>query len=729
MVQRAITKGFADVCLIRIQSSSLASLHQSFTQALNQTRSFAAPLNVKGYFEDPTCAVKGLLDPAQCVRNLCMVLFDTVPMLLDRGIVLYLLIDQFDQLTEQAQSVVNLIIYRGPSVRHFCKIGVRTGGIHSEKDITGRRLAMPHDISPVLIGYSNPEEKQYLDFIRELTKKRLDEYAVLKKLPKMLTDPEKLFDTLDARMELLGGGIYSRPEDIDLEKKRLESLFAANFEGEAPSEYKILDSMLSRQAATRNGQRYYGGIEQFAILSSGVIRNYLLMCSAAWNQAKQSKFAVEEGQSIPVPCQTVAIVDYAKMQYSVLKSNVSRADEARQLVKKMADEAKKEWLVPKLEPPGSHDIQIEVGEGLQLQESTFSLLTELIRGSVFINQEDDLAREPIKLKLNRIYSSQYGTSPYSFGPIKKSGKQFENLIKLSHTSAMESRPRGFFFSIAFPHLDWHESVRAVVQELAKVKGLEYHEGERHHDAQVIGSDVRAALKEADFAIIDVTDKKPSVFMEYGMAVAAGKPIFLWHNESAGEPFQKQDIPFIIGRVNNYTVVRESIEERFNSSVADFQELPKHAKQYYCPRETGRVCTFRKCSDSHTIFLEGPDRRGASAWWTSVGGKMKSLGNQLGWAITTRPPVANLDICEVCPLIKESSACIIDSSFLGPVHCLHTGVTLGFAFQLGKPLLHLHSNKVQGLDSDWLGIKAQSYGDPDEFIDVVRTWLTQKGVGK
>ncbi|MBI2910409.1 MAG: hypothetical protein HYX92_22415 [Chloroflexi bacterium] len=723
--ESGLARSLVKATTLRRKCATLSSLHKELVLALNQTRSFASPLDEKGYLDDNACCVSQLLDPTSFIRELSQEVFNAAPELLDRDIVLFLLIDQFDQLTAAAQNVVHSIVYRAPTLRCFCKIAVRTACIRSAQDANGRRLSIPHDIHPVPIGYPDPEDTQYLEFMETLTRTRLEEYARHKNLPQMLTDPKNLFEPFDAAAAIRDVGSASLDE-VERAVSEMQTLSLSAQPRDTVQRYKILDHLVSRGAIFQQQSRKYGGFEQLCILASGVVRSFLILCSTAWNQEMSSaRQSPEVGGTISVESQSVSVTDFANMSYSALGHNLLRGDEGRRLVDGFAKETIAQWSAPKMDRPGAHLVEIQTSERKPLSADAASLLHEMIQGSVCLGEEQDVLCHPVRLRLSRIYCPKHNLSPYSLGPVRMEVKRLESMVAPPLGRPSDTEPKSFFFSIAFPRLDWHEWVRSTLQEISKTHGVEYREGERHHYAEVIGADVRKLIKNADFVIVDISDRKPSVFMEYGMAVAAGRPTFLWHNETIMGLFQKSEVPFIIPRVNSYSSVMESLERMLSTARRETKELPRRARKWYCPSHPRRYCPNHDRSIAGTIFLEGPDRNSALAWW-SMEGRLRKLAESQNLHLVLRNKVASKDVCEVCDAIRQCNCCIIDSSAFKTGANLHTCMTIGFAFQLRKPVLHLYSRTAKGFDTDWLGIKAHEYGDQSELVDIAETWLSQEG---
>jgi len=320
----------------------------------------------------------------------------------------YFLVDEYENLLDFQKEIVNTFIKWSESQIFTFKVASKKPCFNNPRTLEDQELEEPHDYGSVDLNYHLGEEKgAYKDLLREITGNIFDEMG----LPDTSID-----EVLEQRAEYDG---FSEEEINDkiVEMKDEDSEWWDNLDSSRRSDYK---NKYTRAAVYRlyNGDeasRSYGGIDELAQLSSGIVRHFLELCSMSYYFEKDdSEAPLKSG--ITVKNQTYGAENLSEYHLVHIQQNVDRhGPELYQLVLDMGDILEEKLLNHTSEPEAAI---IDIAEPNKIERGSdlYNILYKAEEHSVLLktsNREPKSREQPLPetYHINRIYTPALDISP------------------------------------------------------------------------------------------------------------------------------------------------------------------------------------------------------------------------------------------------------------------------------------------------------------------------------
>ena len=304
-------------------------------------------------------------------EEFCSVLTEHIPGFQEKRI--YFLLDEFENLRQFQQTVVNTIVtLRPPSLN--VKVATRALGVKSGMDLQGEPIQNPRDYEVITLDYV-PTEKKYLKLLADISKKRLQQEG---------------YEEIDVEELLPGAGTYSAVEGG---KDAVEEAVGEHVRKHHQHEWSELSDDKKSEYVHRMGVGYvfrinsrlkepqdYSGFENFAILSSGIISNYLEMCRMAFYLAQTSDVGVRQGNPIPRKLQNRAVYLTSEESLNRIPRNIPTTGSLiGRFVQDLAAVFRKKLQTHPSEPEAA---KVVVADPEKLGQEDFSKLQKVLEDAV-----------------------------------------------------------------------------------------------------------------------------------------------------------------------------------------------------------------------------------------------------------------------------------------------------------------------------------------------------------
>ena len=282
---------------------------------------------------------------------------------------IFFLLDEYENLATFQQTIVNTLAKLRP-MSLTLKIATRSLGIKSIIDLQGEPIQKPRDYHIVELDY-DVNKKAYADLLLDIATKRLesegyDESNLVHLLPKA---PDYHPASRDAVLERLEQIV---PEYGELEPaQQREKLHQF---GKA----LVYRMSTSRQPAT------YSGFDDFVMLSSGIVSNFLELCKITFYIAQADGIRVEQGEEIPFELQNKAVYKTSQAAFEWISRNIEvTGPSISQLMLDLADVFREKLLQHGSEPEAGRLVikdvaKLDSAENKRLKE----ILDDSVRWSV-----------------------------------------------------------------------------------------------------------------------------------------------------------------------------------------------------------------------------------------------------------------------------------------------------------------------------------------------------------
>jgi len=328
----------------------------------------------------------------------------------DREIRLFLLIDEFETLLPIQQKAINTVIkMRLPDLA--LKIGVRKAGRRTHDTFTvGDPIQDPRDYTEITLDY-DVDSLDYESLLRGIAEKRLRDarYSNINIEAYLTSQPstqEVKPEELDAELALMWKAGNRRTENQNDSFRNHATMGAI---------YRVL--------AKKNSRKGFSGFKQYALLSSGVVSNYIELCKYAFFFALNDGLPLNDRPAIPSDLQTNAAYSVSERLFDTIDGNVPEVGGTlKQMVRDLGDILRKRLLYHSSEPEANrfeiNDYsQLNVTENVEIAK----VIKEAIIWSVFhlegvsqaFRPRNTAQPTPVQLIINRIYAPILGFSPRS----------------------------------------------------------------------------------------------------------------------------------------------------------------------------------------------------------------------------------------------------------------------------------------------------------------------------
>lgn len=227
-------------------------------------------------------------------------LFDIIRMEILNDKSLFILLDEYEELDEYQQVFINNLIR---SRTLIFRIASRIGGIKTLEYAKDKELDEIHDykIIPLHFEVSKDERKDYKDFLKNVFINRLQVYGKYK-----IKDPKKLLPKPVLQDEKL------TEEEIQQELKEIREGLKKKKEIGDPEQYwkrfreHYKEAAVYRLLRKKGRDKLYAGFDEYVGLSSGIVRQFILLCHEAFSIAHRRGIDIENGKPISVEIQSKA---------------------------------------------------------------------------------------------------------------------------------------------------------------------------------------------------------------------------------------------------------------------------------------------------------------------------------------------------------------------------------------------------------------------------------------
>lgn len=343
----------------------------------------------------------------------------------NREIRLFLLIDEFETLVELQQVAINTALkMRLPDLT--LKIGVRKSGRKTFATFTGGDpIQDPRDFTDVPLDY-DPASQQYIDLLRGIAEKRLT--------------------AADYRNHNINDYLPANPHTAEVTGPELEDELVISWNAGQRRSESITDvfrqhaglAAVYRVLSRKGKRKSYCGFEQYALLSSGIVSNFIELCKYAFFFALSDELPLEDKPQIPSYLQTDAAYAVSHRLFATLDGNVPDVGFLlKQLVGDLGRILRSRLLRHPSEPEAN---RFEVTNYAELQRPENQLVAKVIAsgvtwsalhlegvGKAFLPKN---ASRPAnaQLVINRIYCPALGISPRSRWRVRITVKDLADLI-------------------------------------------------------------------------------------------------------------------------------------------------------------------------------------------------------------------------------------------------------------------------------------------------------------
>jgi len=327
-----------------------------------------------------------LSDLRTTLHSICENIVENVASFKSRRMRFYILIDEYDNLYMYQQKVINTIIQRTDAPITF-KIGTKKLGLLTKEDISGRVLQVTHDYDSVSLDFEDPSDNRYLRYVEGICDQRLRFADASKSLrirkwlagipiEREVEEESRSAPKKDSRSQQK---LVRAPDNTEKGKDLiLKEIKQSGHSSTKYDYYKIAASF----RILRN-KKYYG-FETLALLSSGIIRNFLKLCRETWNISRMSKPEATVVISAPIICQHEAAVRVSDEEYSKIPDNIDVSDHrlsVQQLADTLGNIFRRRLHEDRMNEPEC--LRIEITQPERLSKEIREVLDAGIRGSIF----------------------------------------------------------------------------------------------------------------------------------------------------------------------------------------------------------------------------------------------------------------------------------------------------------------------------------------------------------
>jgi hypothetical protein len=340
-----------------------------------------------------------------------------------RDIRLFLLIDEFETLLELQQRAINTVIKMRLNDL-TTKVAVRTSGRKTSETFTSNDpIQDPRDYVNVPLDY-DVANSAYAELLKGIAAKRLKDanYTItdIESYLRPLKD-EVSPQALDAMITQIWTSGRRRNEEMSSHFKQHFTMAAT---------YRILNE--------KNKPKAFSGFDDYQLLSSGIVSNFIELCTYAFHFALADKVPLRDDPSIPEGLQTAAAYNVSKRLFGTIDGNVTNVGIVlTELLSNIGSILRNRLLRHNSEPEAN---RLEVIDYNELSNMKYALLEQVLDQAIvwsvfheFIPGQGirpkNSARPPgAQLIINRIYCPALGISPRARWRVRFHLSDLGNLI-------------------------------------------------------------------------------------------------------------------------------------------------------------------------------------------------------------------------------------------------------------------------------------------------------------
>lgn len=613
-----------------------------------------------------------------------------------RGQRVHLLVDEYDNLSEHQQRILNTYLRRRDFPLTF-KIACRKHRLVTH-DIHGRPLNDSADYTRVQL------------------------------------DDEELG---------LGGSFSAYVEAIA--NKRLHN---------AGIDTTIRDFLGKRARAPRpKGERRYGGFEPIVVLSSGIVRTFLEMCRDIYAQEPDPN-----SWPVRIAAQNAIITKYATNRWNALSTDQSARPELQRLIEQVATLFKRRAATGKENQIIRLEI-VDFDKSTQFLRSLLTDALDY-EALIKPNRERSSKNSGLPTTgylLHRLLCVHFRLEPESRWDFEITSDNLQRLVTQPDSIAMSdilqhparrttTRPNGLNTPLLTPYcpiLDSSCPIRqpvrgngflscrlpeaGVIRDAARLLRQAFTSAETEADYTLLTAEdypptgdisckVCAATAETQFVLVELSRFSPSVAMELGFCLARDIPTYLLFNR---EEQRQVDAPFSSLEYLRYSVTPESAKNLVEEQIIPFVEGGDGQRTIRLgPTPPGT-------SGPETgVFVALPeDPYSQQTLLPALEAHLAAKGLVVR---TQRDGRALQELQRATMAIANSKYCLIDTTLGNPVRAMYLGMSLGY----GKMFANLVNRSRDERAAIFTNAKAKSvfeYRDKPELIRVLDEFFERVGM--
>lgn len=651
--------------------------------------------------------------------------------------VIFILIDEYDNLSAAQQVVINTAII-GSTGQYYTKVGVLSEqGIKDRNTLTGLTLRDDQLKSIDLERFTS--YKEYEDFAKAAIEARLLEiHKQVTEIPKL----KYLFSDLDRLLPAKSPSDQAKEQNLSiLQRRQLGQLSLLDMEGQYAKYSSLITDDISEididgwfTLLKCGSLPTYCGIGIICLLSSGLIRSAIEIVYTILREALITHWdLVQKAQCIPYDIQDSAIRHEASYwMRTKLMANIkgrtwdgkeTTAEVASRLISNLLKQFSNLFMSSMKEPAlncfSLRELRDPDADGIKaLREGEIAgIFTQLDEG--FISHEDAAV-----YALHRIYSVRNNLPPARAGCLRLSWDKFEEYCR---------PPRGpigkqqeievpYFVGIGFRE-PWEYRVREELPSRSPARYI-YSDGAGAHEGSIlVVKTVENRIEGAQLCVFDITTNNENVYFEYGLALAKRKPVrhLLNQMKSYIKDFKKLP-PFLQGIViESYLFSDEPSEKELESLKKAIENIADWYGRYR--KRKGHPCSlYDKCSFisvtplNNQVFIVAPEGSLANRCLSDL---HKLIFEDL--RLQVYPLTQNVGphyVCDFCQAAGRSKYCIVDTTNCDPTYC---GI-LGLCFGYKRKVLNIYEKDRPGLITNYVGQCPKEYADKVQLIHNIRSFL-------
>lgn len=356
------------------------------------------------------------------------------------NLTIYFLLDEYENLHHFQNVVVNTLIKWSHADDFSVKAVAKKAGFQDSRTFEGQEIERPDDYTHVDLDYdlSDPNmRRNYKKLLVEICEKILKDEGFKE------TDISKLLEETQPLTESDKKIIEKRIINIVTEQGKV-------WENLSDKESKEYWHRLEVGAYYRefSGKKDFAGIDDFILLSSGIIRYFLELCGTSYYFALQDNFDVKNKDKIPVQAQTNAAHTLSRYHLREINRNiVSYGHTIHQFAIDLGDIFRQK-LVNHLSEPEAARIRIvdphrlftydfnETRKIINLAEMHSVLQSRDGRGGMRPKHATDV--QPVEYLLNRIYAPILQFSPRSRWATEFTCQDIKSLLNSNERKKIKS---------------------------------------------------------------------------------------------------------------------------------------------------------------------------------------------------------------------------------------------------------------------------------------------------
>ena len=501
------------------------------------------------------------------------------------------------------------------------------------------------------------------------------------------------------------------------------------------------------------GERKYGGFEHVVVLSSGIVRTFLELCRDIYSREPDSS-----GWPVKVSVQDDVVKSHASNRWNTLSTDNSARPELQRLIEQIARVFKKQLEIGSENQIIRLEI-VDFNEATTFLRELLATALEY-EALVKPNSERLQKNRGVPSRgylLHRLLCVHFRLAPESRWDFEISSENLQRLVTQPDEATLDilgkptrrrvgkeredSTPlfppycpildaacprrdpqqgKGFL-SCRLPEAGpIRDAVKLLRQAFESAESSSYRlfTAEDYPPSGDISCKVCSAIAESEFVLVELSRFSPSVAMELGFCLARKIPTYLLFNRNEQKDV---DEPFSSLEYFSYSITPKDVKRLVEHRIIPFLKQGQGRKTITLgsmgldPHET-----------NSGVFIALPDDSYAQE--TLLPPLTEYLEEQGLVVQTQRHGSALQDLQRAIVAIEKSQYCIIDTTLGNPVRAMYLGMALGY----GKSFANMVNRSSDAEAPIFTNAKSKSvfdYRDKSELIDGVKEFLSRFGADR